>query len=82
MQTKFKRHQLVRLLRDADPEYVEYHSEDEENPKEMPIKSGMLAKVNILLSNGKYHVEILDPEDNSKVIAYAPFDEDDLEEAE
>jgi len=37
----------------------------------------MMGKINILLPNGKYHVEILDK--NGKIIAYAPFNEEDLE---
>jgi len=81
MHTRFKRHQLVRLLRDADPEYVEY-AEESENPKQVPIKAGMLGKINIALPNGKYHVEILSPKDKSKIIAYAPFEEESLEEVE
>ncbi len=77
MQTKFKRHQSVRLLRDANPEYVEYHNEDEPDFKEIPIRKGMHGRINILLSNGQYHVEILD--DKGKTLAYAPFGEEDLE---
>ena len=78
MQTKFKRHQAVLLLQDADPEYVEYHNESESDFEEISIKKGMKGKINILLPNGKYHVEILDK--NGKIIAYAPFNEEDLEE--
>ncbi len=77
MQTKFKRHQSVRLLRSPDPEYIEYHNEDDDNFKETLIKKGMKGKINILLPNGQYHVEILDEKGNT--IAYAPFGEDDLE---
>ena len=78
MELKFKRHQKVKLLRVPDPEYVEYHT-IEENEK-VPIKPGMSGKVNVILSNGQYHVEIFD--ENGKSIAYAPFDEDSLEAAE
>jgi hypothetical protein len=74
MQTKFKRHQKVKLLADADPEYVEYYE------KEAPVKRGMLGRINILLPNGKYHVEILDKKGG--VLAYAPFAEEELEEVE
>ena len=77
MQTQFKRHQTVHLLRDADPNYVEYHNEDESDFKETPIVKGMHGKINMLLSNGQYHVEILD--DKGKTLAYAPFGEEDLE---
>lgn len=77
MQTKFKRHQFVRILRAPDSEYLEY-AEEAEDPKEIKIEPGMLGKINIILPNGQYHVEILDSEKN--VIAYAPFNEEDLEE--
>ena len=77
MQTKFKRHQLVKLLRDADPDYVEYHNEDEPDFQEIPITKGMRGRINILLPNGQYHVEILD--DKGNTLAYAPFDEEELE---
>lgn len=83
MQTKFKRHQLVRLLVTPDPEYVEYHNEEGDNLGEdvfSKIEKGMLGKINILLSNGKYHVEILDKD--GKTIAYAPMSEEDLEEVD
>jgi len=75
MQTKFKRGDKVILLRNPDPEYIEYHEEDE-NFKEIPIIKGMPGKINILLPNGKYHVEVLDK--NGNVIAYVPMDEEDL----
>ncbi|MBX4212142.1 hypothetical protein KW787_01655 [Candidatus Pacearchaeota archaeon] len=71
MHSKFKRHQKVRILREPDPEYIEYYSEEP-----IPIKKGMTGKINILLSNGKYHVEI---DKDGEVIAYAPFNEEDIE---
>lgn len=74
MQTKFKRHAKVKLLRAPDPEYIEYYED------EIPIKAGMLGKINVLLPNGQYHVEILD--EKGEALAYAPFSEDDLEEIE
>lgn len=74
MNTKFRRHQKVELLRDANPDLVEYH--DELGTKSVPIKKGMTGKINIILPNGKYHVEILN--DKGEVIAYAPFSEDEL----
>ncbi len=78
MQTKFKRHEKVRLLADPDPEYIEYSEEyDEEKPR---IRKGMTGKINILLSNGKYHVEILD--EKGDVIAYIPMAEEYLESDE
>lgn len=79
MQFKFKRHQLVKLLKDPNPEYIEYHPEDEESLIEVPIKKGMLAKINIILSNGEYHVAILDQNNKDKVIAYALLHEEELE---
>lgn len=75
MQTKFKRGQKVKLLLAPDPEYVEYYTE-----KPVEIKKGMTGKINIILPNGQYHVEILDKKGN--VIAYAPFSEDNLEAVE
>ena len=80
MQTKFKRHQKVKLLRAPDPEYIEYHNEEENLENRPGIKAGMIGKINILLSNGRYHVEILDKE--GKTVAYAPMDEDSLEAVE
>ena len=77
MQIKFKRHQSVRILVDPDSEYIEYHNEDDPKFKEIPIKRGMLGKINIILPNGQYHVEILD--ENGDILAYAPFNEEDLE---
>ncbi len=77
MQTKFKRHEMVRILADPDPEYIEYSIDyDDEQPK---IKKGMKGKINLLLSNGKYHVEILD--EKGDVIAYIPMPEEYLEKA-
>ena len=76
MQTIFKRHQKVRLLADPDPEYVEYYSSEEK-----PIKKGMSGKVNVILPNGQYHIEIID-EKTGETIAYAPMSEESLENAE
>jgi hypothetical protein len=78
MQHLFKRHDKVRLLIDPDPEYVEYSPDfDEEQPQ---IKKGMEGKVNVLLPNGHYHVEIID--DEGKTVAYVPVDEEFLEKVE
>ena len=75
MQTKFKRHEKVRLLADPDSEYIEYSEEyDEEQPR---IRKGMTGKINILLPNGQYHVEILD--EKGEVVAYVPMSEEFLE---
>jgi len=75
MQTKFKKQQKVRLLRDPDPEDIEYRSEEE-----IPIKKGMMGIVNIHLPNGQYHVKILDKK--GEIIAYVPLSEDDIESVE
>ena len=72
MQTKFKRHQEVRLKSDPDKEYIEYYDD-----KEPPIKKGMTGKINILLPNGQYHVEIID--ENGDAVAYVVMDEELLE---
>ena len=81
MQTKFKRHQLVKILRSPDPEYVEYNNEGDPDFKEIPVKTGMLGRINILLPNLQYHVAILYPKGRieEKILAYAPFSEDELE---
>ena len=80
MNHKFKRHEKVRILIVPDPEYVEYHTENAANPDNYPeIKKGMLGKVNLILPNGQYHVEIFDS--NGESFCYAPFDEDFLESA-
>jgi len=77
MQTKFKRHQKVRILTDPDPEYVEYHNPDDESElKKIPIKKGMFGRVNLILPNGQYHVQI---EKEDKIIAYCAVSEDHLE---
>ncbi len=80
MQTRFKRHQAVRLVHGPDPAYVEYHNEDDPDFEEVPIIAGMRGKINILLPNGQYHVEILDGK--GKTLAYIACSEDDLEEDE
>lgn len=71
MQTRFKRHQKVRILVKPDLNYVEYKNE------EVPIEKGMKGFINVILPNGKYHVAILN--EKEEIIAYAPFDEESLE---
>ncbi|MAE49961.1 hypothetical protein CMI48_03985 [Candidatus Pacearchaeota archaeon] len=83
MNTKYKRHQKVKLLQAPDPEDVEYHTENlanEEAAQTTPIEAGMLGEINVILQNGTYHVKILD--DKGQELAYAPFDEDSLEAAD
>lgn len=77
MQTKFKRHQRVKLLIAPDSEYVEYHNEEENIEEKPEIKKGMLGEINIVLPNGQYHVKILDKKGN--IVAYAPMSEEALE---
>lgn len=78
MQTKFKRHQKVRLLSSPDPEYVEYHEELNDSEEKPEIKKGMAGKINIILPNGQYHVAILN--DEGEIIAYVMVSEEFLEE--
>lgn len=72
MNTKFKRGQKVKILVAPDQEYVEYYSDTP-----VKIEKGMVGKINMLLPNGQYHVEIHDKKGN--IIAYAPFSEEYLE---
>ncbi len=74
MNTKFKRHQKVKLLltpleKDVEP-YIE------ENPQ---IKKGMTGEINVILPNGQYHVLIKDKKGNK--MAYVVMDEEAMEEA-
>tara|TARA_Y100000310_G_scaffold345811_1_gene470317 strand:+ start:3763 stop:3999 length:237 start_codon:yes stop_codon:yes gene_type:complete len=75
MQTKFKKHQNVKLLRNPNPEYIEYSPEYSESP--IPITKGMSGKINLILPNGQYHVEILDSD--STTVAYVKVDEEEME---
>ena len=79
MQTKFKRHQKVRLLREPNIEDVEPFFGDslENEEEEVEIKAGMIGKVNVILPNGQYHVEVLNKK--GKTIAYVAIDEEGLE---
>lgn len=72
MNTKFKRHQPVKILRDPSEDDTEYYAEPP-----IKIKAGMHGKINIILPNGQYHVEIDD--DKGEIIAYVAMDEEDLE---
>ena len=79
METKFKRHQKVRLLLDPDPEYIEYHTERTEKENK-PIKKGMTGEVNLILPNGQYHVKIKD--ETGEEFAYVMVSEEFLEAVE
>lgn len=72
MNTKFKRHQKVKLLINPLEEDIEPYADPPEE-----VKKGMKGKINVILPNGQYHVEVF----NSKgeTIAYAAMDEDQLE---
>ncbi len=71
MNTAFKRHQAVTILRIPDLDRVEWYE------KEQPLTKGMQGTINILLPNGQYHVEIKDKAGN--ILCYAPFNEEDLQ---
>lgn len=68
---------MVKIKRVPDLEAIEYNFEDNEEADKVEIKSGMKGRINVILPNGQYHVEIQDSKGN--VIAYAAFSEDDLE---
>ncbi len=72
MQTKFKRHQKVKLLVDPNPDLIEYYSEGEK------VSKGMLGEINIILPNGHYHIAILN--EKGEKIAYTEMSEESLEE--
>lgn len=71
MQTKFKRHQKVRILINPTEEDVEPYADPP-----IGIKKGMTGKINMILPNGRYHVEIIQ---DDETIAYVALDEDQLE---
>jgi hypothetical protein len=76
MNPKFKRHQKVKLLITPFKDRVEpYHDPP------IQIKAGMTGKINIILPNGDYHVEIIE-ENSGEKIAYVSIDEDGLEALE
>jgi len=75
MDTKYKRHQKVKLLRAPLVDDVEYYTEPPTD-----IKEGMNGKINLILPNGQYHVEIHDTKGNT--IAYIAMDEDGLQSME
>jgi len=77
MQTKFKRGDKIILKKNIISDYIEYHNEDEQGFQDLPIVKGMKGKINMLLTNGKYHVEVFDKKGN--ILAYVPIDEEDME---
>ena len=75
MQTKFKRHQKVKLLVNPKEDDVEPYKDPPQK-----IKANMIGKINILLPNGRYHVRIED--DDGEEVAYVAMDEEQLEAVE
>ena len=75
MNTKFKRHQPVRLLSNPREQDIEPYADP---PQE--IKKGATGTINIILPNGRYHVRISDKKGTE--IAYVAMDEEKLEAVE
>lgn len=75
MQTKFKRHQKVKLLISPLEEDIESYAEDD-----VKVKPGAIGEVNIILPNGRYHLKISDKKGDA--LAYVAMDEENLENAE
>ena len=80
MNTKFRRHQKVRLLRAPLVDDIEPYADNPEETKPVEIKAGMPGKINLILPNGQYHVEIVN--DKGDTIAYIAIDEEGLENNE
>ncbi len=74
MQTKFKRKQAVKLLRDVIKSDIEPYGE---NSDSVIIKKGMSGEINVILPNGNYHILIQDKKGNK--LAYVVMDEESLE---
>ncbi len=74
MNTKFKRHQKVKLLLSPLEKDIEPYAE--EKPC---IKKGMIGEVNMILPNGQYHILIRD--EKGTKIAYVVMDEEAMEES-
>ncbi len=72
MNTKFKRHQPVKLLATPNEDDVEPYADPP-----IAITKGMKGTINILLPNGRYHVRISDDDGNE--IAYVAMDEEQLQ---
>ncbi len=69
----FKRHQDVILKTEPNQEYVEYNEEHEG----FPITAGMKGRVNLIMPNGQYHVEIFN--EKKEIVAYALMYEEELD---
>ena len=72
MNTKFKRHDKVKLL--ISPLETDIESYEEET---RTIKKGTIGEVNMILSNGRYHILIKNKK--GEKLAYAVADEEALE---
>ncbi len=74
MEMRFKKKQKVRLKIAPLEDDIEYYADPP-----VPITKGMTGMVNLMLSNGQYHVEIID-EETGETLAYVAIDEEGLEE--
>ena len=74
MNTKFKRHDKVKLLISPSESDIESYEEEDAH-----IKRGTEGEVNMLLSNGRYHILIKNA--NGDKLAYVVADEEALESA-
>jgi hypothetical protein len=72
METKFKRHQKVKLKITPFIESIEPYTDPPEK-----ITKGMESEINLILPNGKYHVRVFNTK--HEVIAYVVVDEEGLE---
>lgn len=74
MQTKFKRHQKVKLLFLPLVEDIEPYPDPDED---IEIKPGMIGEINLMLPNGRYHLKVFN--EKQETIAYVVLDEEALE---
>ena len=74
MQTKFKRHQKVKLLLNPLERDIEPYQDEEP----AAITKGMTGEINIVLPNGQYHILIRNAKGDK--LAYIVMDEENLQE--
>ncbi len=72
MNTKFRRHEKVRLI--ISPLESDIESYEEETPS---VSKGTIGEVNLLLPNGRYHVAIKN--EKGEKLAFVVADEEALE---
>jgi hypothetical protein len=72
MDTKFKRHQKVKLLSNPLEKDIEPYADPPQK-----ITAGTTGTINVILPNGRYHIKIEDK--NGDEIAYVVMDEEQLE---